>query len=116
MLPGGMRHLLFVLFLAFLAISVASTTPFVGLGEGFLLSFDAAAFLFITGTSLSMARASPASLRRNAARNDAGRVLLLVIVALLLAVSLVALGLELARAGRPDGMEVLLVVLTLGLA
>lgn len=110
-----MRHPLFVLFLVLLATGVALSAPFLGLGKGFLLSFDGAAVLFIVATGASMGRASPDSLRGIAARNDAGRLLLLMIVALLLAVILVAIGVELERAGGAEGDEVLLVVMTLGI-
>jgi len=113
---GAISHPLFILFLAVLVVAVALLTPWVGIAEGLLLGFDAAAFLFILGTCVSMGDSSAESLRKTAARNDANRTVLLLIVALLLLVILVALGFELGRTGRSRGIEILIVVPTLFIA
>ena len=113
---GTISHPLFMLFLAVLVAAVALLAPWVGLAEGVLLGFDAAAFLFILGTCISMGDSSAEVLRKTAARNDANRTVLLLIVALLLLVILVALGFELGRAERSRGIQVLIVVPTLAIA
>jgi uncharacterized membrane protein len=107
---------LFVLFLALLVAATASLAPWIDVAPAFLIGFDAAAALFVLITCARMGPASADRLRLSAARNDAGRALLLVIVALLLAVILVVVGLELGGKDEARAVEVLLLVLTLTIA
>ena len=109
------------MFLAFLLLLAGAFGGLAGIakidvGEAFILGFDAAAFLFILATLFELNRASPAQLRQRAAENDAGRVLLPLIAGLLLAVVLLALGLELGAGAESPGWKVLVVVMTLAIA
>jgi uncharacterized membrane protein len=115
---GKLQHRMFLVFLLVLAGAFGSLAGIarIDVGEAFILGFDAAAFLFIQATVFELNRASPARLRQRASENDAGRALLPVIAGLLLAVVLLALGLELGVGGESPGWQVVLVVMTLAIA
>ena len=113
---GAVQHPFFLLFLVLMTVVVALLVPIAGLERAFLTGFDVAASLFMLVTAMRMGPALPDQLRLNAARNDAGRVLLLLIVALLLAVILVVLVIEMGKEGRSSGSEIVLVAATLTIA
>jgi uncharacterized membrane protein len=113
---GKLPHPLFILFLALLAISVAASACFVAPDRAFLLGFDLGASVFALATWLAMRGASAERLRADAARNDAGRALLLLVASILLLVVLIVVGVEVARSDGTDVAQLALVVGTLILA
>lgn len=113
---GGISHPLFVIFLLlFLSLSAASFA-IMDWRRATLIGFDGAAAAFLALSVLQMGRARADDIRRLSARNDAGRTLLLAIVAILSFVILVVVGLEVEAAGRASGVEVALAATTLTLA
>lgn len=104
----------FVLFAALFGAGLAVLIPLLGMGLGLLGAFDiaSAAFLIACATLLD---SKAAEMRRHARDNDANRVLLLALTAIVTGVILVAVASELS-AGKPDAATIALVVATLALA
>jgi uncharacterized membrane protein len=109
----AISHRFFVMFLLLLPISAALLTLLAAPAHAALIAFDLSAAAFGAAVVRIMGPATPDQLRRLAARNDAGRVVLLAITAILLVVVLVVVGVELEGRGRPSGFEVFLVVSSL---
>lgn len=107
---------LFVLFVAIAATATALVSVSVPLRSAVLVGFDAAAIIFLVACTLTLGRASAAGLRRSAARNDAGRILLLATAAIILATVLIVVGMELRHAAAPAAGELALISVTLLLA
>jgi uncharacterized membrane protein len=110
------RHPLFLMFLGVLVAATYVLSLFVARDQALLLGFDLAAGLFVGGSLLRMGPATPDRLRAVAARNDAGRALLLLTAAIASFVVLVVVGLELDRRGSGGAETVVLVVVTLSAA
>ena len=110
------RHPLFVLFLLLFVAGFLVLRSETGGERALLLSFDAAAVLFIAAQLIIAGRASPDRLRRTAAGNDAGRVLLLLVAAISLAAVFVVVGRELGRTEFADAGEVVFLIATLTVA
>lgn len=110
------RHPHFVIFLVAFPTTAAIASAVVDGSAAILVGFDLAASLFIALTLGLMRDSSPEFMRAQAARNDAGRGLLLAIAAAISAVVLVMVGTELGQAQRPSGFQVLFGVATLALA
>ena len=110
------RHTHFILFLlAFACITGAFALRF-PFDRAILYGFDIASAGY-SGLTLSAAsRAGADLLRTTAARNDAGRGLLLLIAALLFGVILISVGTEFVHRKHMAPDELVLVVLTLALA
>lgn len=110
------RHPLFLIFFLVLAVGSAALAPFFPPVLALLVGFDGAAAVFLVATVTRLGRASPAVLRASAARNDGGRVMLLVVAALILAAALVAVGWELQGPKSASTAQIALVIATLFLA
>jgi uncharacterized membrane protein len=93
-------------FVLFLALFVGGTLGWHGLGHGLAdaldLGFDGAAVVFLASlVPVFLARGDSASMRRQAARNDANRLLVLSITSLLTVVIMAAIVGELPHVGHP---------------
>lgn len=113
---AGIGHTLapwpFLIF-GFIALTgSALACPSVGTARGVMLAFDAAAIAFLI-SCVPLFRHGAPEMRQSAQRNDANRGFLLLIAAVVTGVILVAVGSELAQKGRPQPVDVVLVVCTL---
>ena len=93
-------------FLLFLTLFAVGAWGWHGLGHGLAdaldLGFDGAALVFLAGlVPLFLARSDSAAMRRQAARNDANRLLVLSITSLLTVVIMAAIAGELPHVGHP---------------
>jgi uncharacterized membrane protein len=116
---AGIGHVLapwpFLIF-GFIALAGgAAAWPALGGARSVMVAFDAGAFAFLTSCG-PLFRHGPREMRQSAQRNDANRGFLLLIAAVVTGVIMVAVGTELAQKGRPQPMDVVLVVCTLFLA
>ena len=115
----GLRRiapLRFVLFVVVSLTATAAAVPFAGWQNGILIGFDTGAVIFLGAIVPLFRRCEADDMRRQAAQNDANRVLLLVITAAVTIVILVAIGLELSAKGSPSAAKIALVVATLALS
>ena len=102
----------FLLFFAVLGIGWAMAMPPMGWSQGLLAGFDVAAIIFI-GSQSATFRYSAKQMREAAERNDANRVVLLVISFLLSAVIMAAMVGELSAAEKLDIVDKLLLAVSL---
>ncbi len=115
---GGLNRIApwrFLLFLGLFAIGVPVGAATFGWREGVMAGFDVAALAFIL-VCVPLFDDSPDEMREAARRNDANRVMLLVITALVMVVILVAVAAELQQQGSLDALHIALVVSTLALS
>jgi uncharacterized membrane protein len=117
--PRGMGNRIapprFVAFILTLIVGVAAGVHFLDWREGAMLGFDLAALVFL-GSCTTLLNNHVDPMRDAARRNDANRVMLLVIsVAVSIAV-LVAVAAELSQKGSPKPLAIALVIVTLSLA
>ena len=113
---AGIGHVLapwpFLIF-GFIALTGAAVAcPSFGTVRGLMLAFDAAAIAFLI-SCVPLFRHRAPEMRQSAQRNDANRGFLLLIAAVVTGVILIAVGSELAQKGRPQLVDVILVVCTL---
>jgi uncharacterized membrane protein len=80
-----------------------------------MAGFDLAALAFI-GSVVPLIDAAPATMRRNAARNDANRGLMLLLTGITCLVILIAVGVAVSQHGGPDGATIALLLGTLLIA
>ena len=114
----GVRRIAPPRFLMFALVSVvcgAVAATFVAWQHALLIGFDMGSALFLLSLLPLFRQCETADMRKHAAQNDANRVLLLVITAVVTLVILVAVALELSAKGKPSGAVILLVVATLAL-
>ena len=111
-----LRHPHFLLFLFLFVALTPALAPLLSMERALLVAFDVAAATFITVVAMQLGRAPAAMLRVQAARNDAGRILMLIIVAIVSLVILVVVGLELGRTGERDSIKIALITVTLLIA
>jgi len=71
----------------------------------FVIGWDTLSVTFLASILISMARHGPAEIRRRAARDDQGRITILVLVLLAVAVSIGAIAAELSLAKSVHGLE-----------
>lgn len=109
-------HPLFVLFLALLGLAIGALYFALEAERAVLLGFDFAATVFAMASFAVMRRAAPEHLRAAAARNDAGRGLLLLVAAISLLVVLIVVGVELRRPKQNEAAQLALVASTLAIA
>lgn len=109
-------HPLFVLFLGLLGLSIVALDFALEAERAVLLGFDFAASVFVVASLAMMRGASPEHLRAAAARNDAGRGLLLVVAVISLLVVLIVVGMELRRPEQNEAAQLALVAVTLAIA
>lgn len=83
---------------------------------GTMIGFDAAAILFLLSAIPLFRRGDARSIRAAAARNDANRVMLLVITGIVMMVIFVAITAELTQRSAPDPLVAALIIATLALA
>jgi len=102
----------FLAFIAIAAIGAVVGIPIIGWRPGAMLSFDVAAFVFLL-LCAPLLSSETKEMREAAKRNDANRVLLLVITAIVSLVVLVAVAAELSQGGRPKPLMIVLVLGTL---
>lgn len=105
----------FLLFLALFAVGVGGGIAALGWRGGTMAGFDLAALGFILAC-LPLFDDDAAEMRRAARRNDANRVMLLGITALVMIVILVAVAAELQQQGTPDPLHIALIIATLALS
>ena len=102
----------FLLFLVLYVVGVPGGIALIGWREGTMAAFDVAAFAFVL-SCLSLFKDEAEDMRLHAQRNDANRVMLLVITALVGIVVLTAVAAELSQRGSPPPATIALVVGTL---
>lgn len=105
----------FLLFGALIALGMPVAIRQLGWSEGAMAGFDVAALAFIVAVA-PLLNDRTEQMRAAARRNDANRVLLLVITGLVMAVVLAAVAAELGQKGRPEKLVVGLIVATLAIA
>lgn len=91
---ADVRHRQFVLFVVVFAFASLAATSVLHGSWPLLAGFDVAAIAFAVSVSVTMRGASVASMRERAARDDAGRILLIAITAISLGIVLGALAIE----------------------
>jgi uncharacterized membrane protein len=121
-MAGGRRHLgsvvappRFLAFLGAVAVGVPTGISLLGWREGMMAGFDLAAILFLL-LYLPLLGYRADQMRAAAVRNDANRVLLLVVSAVVVLAVLVSVASELSQKGAPKTGAVSLIVATLALA
>ena len=105
-------------FLLFCSIALAGgavACVYLGPAHGVMVAFDTAAVVFLVWC-VPLFRHGPKEMRQAAQRNDANRGFLLLIAAAVTGVIMVAVGSELAHKGRPQPLDVALVICTLCLS
>jgi len=103
----------FVVFVAILVVASAILIPTIGWRHGAMAGFDLAAATFLLSLKPLLDTPHARAMREHAARNDANRVLLLIITAVVMLVILVAVGSELVEKGSPKPLAIVLIVGTL---
>lgn len=106
-------------FLLFCGVLLVAAGPMVatwGWAVGWMLAFDAAALVFLAACVPLLRDADAAAMRRSAAANDANRVMLLAISAVVVLAVLAAVARELGGPAQTGGGTVALIVATLMLA
>lgn len=109
-------HANFIAFVLTTVVAAALLAPHVSATHCVMIGFDLGAAQFLAMTFARLLPASTHDLRHAAARNDAGRVLTLLVAAILIGVLMVMLTIELRRAQFGTALDLALVVLTLALA
>lgn len=109
-------HPRFTAFLLAFVVGTMLLSRVTSIDAAVVWSFDAAALLFLGSAAPLWRRGTPDAMRAGAARDDGGRVLLLGVSAIVLAVILVALGTVAAGRAKLDPADIALVVATLVLA
>lgn len=102
----------FLVFLVALAVVTAIAVGPLGWSQGLLIGFDAAAMLFLL-LCIPLYRYDARELRHAAERNDANRVMLLVLSFLLSVVILAAVVVELGQRGSLQGADKALIAVSL---
>jgi len=105
----------FIAFVAIAIIGAAIGMPSLGWRVGTMVAFDIAAIIFL-GLCAPLLRNEAQSMRQAARRNDANRVLLLVVTGIVSLTILVAVAAELSQQGRRAPMTIALVIGTLALS
>jgi uncharacterized membrane protein len=102
------------MFLALLAVigPLALVLPW---HEAAMAGFDLAALAFMVSV-VPLIDAAPATMRRNAQKNDANRELMLLLTGIVSVVVLVAVGVATSQHGGPNGLTVALLLATLMIA
>ncbi len=108
----------FLMFIALLVVSVPVAIGPLGLGLalGGLGGFDLAAAIFLLSLLPLLRDSEAGQMRRDAARNDANRIVLLGITGVVTTVVLVAVAAELRQKHNPSPAAIVLIVLSLALA
>jgi uncharacterized membrane protein len=109
-------HGRFKLFLIILVAGVVALLLFVPINFAIVLAFDAAALVFLASTVAVWKRGTPSEMRKNAARDDGGRGMLLVISTIVIGVILVALVTMIGGTATRSIAGLMLVVVTQWLA
>ena len=109
-------HVHFILFLVVLLGGIALALTFMQPAIAVVAAFDAAACAFLASVAPLWWTGTPAQMRINAARNDAGRALLMVVSIVVAAVILVALGLVVEGNATLSPAYLALIVATMVLA
>ncbi|MBJ7378098.1 DUF1345 domain-containing protein [Sphingobium sp.] len=102
------------MFLALLAL-VAPLALWMPWHEAVMAGFDLAAIAFMIAVA-PLIGAAPATMRKNAASNDANRELMLLLTAIVSLVILVAVGVAISQHGGPNGAMIALLLATLLIA
>jgi len=106
----------FLIFLALLIVSVPCFSILLGWRHAAMSGFDISALVFIASVWPLLGSADADTMRRNAARNDANRGLLLAITVAVCLVILIAVGSELIEKDGPKEWAIALIVVTLMIA
>ena len=93
----------------------ALALAFFGPARSIMIAFDSASIAFLL-SCVPLFQHEPEQMRRSASRNDANRGFMLLIATVVTGVILVAVASELAHKGRPQPVDVALVVATLCLS
>lgn len=110
------QHPRFLAFIGIFAIATGGALAWLPVEEAVILGFDAAAIAFIALSLRLWMVDAPEDARARAARDDGGRVLLMLTAAAVLAVILLALGRMILQRSGLDGTDFAVVVGTLALA
>ena len=105
----------FILFFAVAAVATAIAWPILGPASAIMAGFSAAAGAFLL-SCIPLLNDEARQMRRAARDNDANRFVLLLVTAILSLVVLVAVAGELTSGQQLSFIEILLVIVTLGLA
>lgn len=106
----------FVLFVVLSVVATGIAAAFAGWQHAILIGFDTGAAAFLLSLVPLFRNCEADDMRRQAIENDANRILLLAITAVVTLVILVAVALELAAKGKPSAAMIGLVVATLVLS
>ncbi len=115
----GLRRIAPTRFILFVVVAVAASALLSSHGgwqHGILIGFDIGAVLFLLSLYPLFRCRNADDMRRQAAANDANRVLLLIVTAAVTIVILVAIALELGGKGKPGPGAIALVVASLALS
>jgi len=110
---GWLRHPRYVLFLAVLAVAAAALHRLMRPAEAVLVAFDLAVFAFVVSCVPLWRCGEARVMRKQAERDDAGQVLVLLLTAVISSVVLVALAILSRERDRLIAAEVALLVGTL---
>ncbi|MGB8814162.1 MAG: DUF1345 domain-containing protein [Paracoccaceae bacterium] len=116
MMPKTLPHPRFLLFLAVMAVASVLATVWRGAEIGVVWGFDLAAIAFLAASLPLWLDDHPDKMRARAARDDGGRVLLLVVSVIVVAVVALALVGLISGRGARDAAAVGVILVTLVLA
>ena len=105
----------FLAFIACAVVGVPAGVTLLGWREGAMAGFDFAALVFLA-VCWPLIHSRADQMRAAVARNDANRVLLLVVSAVVVLAVLVSIASELTQKGAPKPLAIILIVTTLALA
>jgi uncharacterized membrane protein len=107
------KFILFVVLLVGGSVAAGLTLDWL---HGIMIGFDVAAFVFVASVAPLLRDTKAAAMRRHAAENDANRLGLLAITALVTLVVLVTVGAELLQSRSRPGAAIALIIGTLALS
>jgi uncharacterized membrane protein len=106
----------FLAFSLLFAAAGAAGVPYLGWGQGLLIAFDVAAFVFLASLAPLFRDCDVETMKSHARDNNANRFILLLLTSAVTTVILIAVGLEIAGRHSPTRAVILLVVISLLLA
>lgn len=113
---GGLPHARFVLFLTVFVLGTGLASRFLSFREALILGFDLAALSFLLAAIGLWSEDAPAAARARAARDDGGRIVLMLVTGLVIMTILITLGLMIGGRQSLTSWDLAIVLSTLVLA